>query len=283
MNPIPWHRTLGVLRSLVIYWRPGRQRGLRRLYRPFLQEPALVFDVGAHLGDRTRAFASLGARVVALEPQPHLFRWLQRLVGSRAGVILRPEGVGRHAGEATLAVSPRTPTVSTLSRHWQTDLGRSNPSFGTVTWEESVRIPMVTLDQLIAEYGLPDFCKIDVEGFEAEVLAGLSQPVPALSLEFVAGALEIAKDAVRRLAALGPYEYNAIRGERRQYLFARWLPAEALLQWLEQGADALPSGDIYARLPGSRGSRAHLPGRPQPKAERQHVSTVPPSARGLQP
>lgn len=252
-----WQHTLGILRSLVIYWRPGRQRGLRRLYRPFLGSRALVFDVGAHLGDRTRAFTSLGARVVALEPQPHLFPWLRRLVGSRPGVILRQEGVGRHPGEATLAVSRRTPTVSTLSHHWQTDLGRNNPSFGAVAWEESVRIPMVTLDQLIEEYGLPDFCKIDVEGFEAEVLGGLSQPIPALSLEFVAGALEIAGEAVRRLAALGPYEFNAVRGEQRQYLFAEWLPASTLLHWLREGADALPSGDIYARLPDPVGHQTH--------------------------
>jgi FkbM family methyltransferase len=249
VNRIDWQSALGVLRSLAIYWRPGRQRGLRRLYRPFLPQGALVFDVGAHLGDRTRAFSGLGARVVALEPQPQLFRWLQRLVGSRPDVILREEAVGREPGEALLAVSRRTPTVSTLSRHWQTDLGRSNPSFGSVSWEGSVPVPLVTLDQLIAEYGLPDFCKIDVEGYEAEVLAGLSQPIPALSLEFVAGALDVAEAAVRRLLALGPYEFNAIRGEQRSYLFRDWLGAEAVLEWLGRGADSLPSGDIYARLP----------------------------------
>ena len=63
-------RWLGLARSLVIYWRPGRQRGLRELYRPFLCAGDLAFDVGAHLGDRTAAFQKLGARVVALEPQP---------------------------------------------------------------------------------------------------------------------------------------------------------------------------------------------------------------------
>jgi FkbM family methyltransferase len=249
VNRIGWQSALGILRSLAIYWRPGRQRGLRRLYRPFVPRGALVFDVGAHLGDRTRAFSGLGARVVALEPQPRLFRWLRRLVGSRPDVILREEAVGREPGEAMLAVSRRTPTVSTLSRHWQTDLGHNNPSFGDVCWEESVPVPLVTMDQLIAEYGLPDFCKIDVEGFEAEVLAGLSQPVPALSLEFVAGALDVAEAAVRRLVALGPYEFNAIRGEQRSYLFRDWLGAEAMLEWLGRGAGSLPSGDIYARLP----------------------------------
>src|SRR5690606_17457557 len=60
-------RWLGITRSLIVYWRPGRQRGLRDLYRPFVAPGGLVFDVGAHIGDRTAAFASLGARVVALE------------------------------------------------------------------------------------------------------------------------------------------------------------------------------------------------------------------------
>lgn len=263
MNRIDWQSALGILRSLAIYWRPGRQRGLLRLYRPYVPHGALVFDVGAHLGDRTRAFSRLGARVVALEPQPQLFRWLRRLVGSRPDVILRGEAVGRESGEAMLAVSRKTPTVSTLSQHWQTDLGHNNPSFGAVSWEDSVPVPLVTMDQLIAEYGLPDFCKIDVEGFEAEVLAGLSRPVPALSLEFVAGALDVAEAAVRRLVALGPYEFNAIRGEQRSYLFRDWLGAEAMLEWLGRGAGSLPSGDIYARLPirepGAAAPNRHLP------------------------
>lgn len=245
-----WQAHLGVLRSLVIYWRPGRQRGLRRLYRPFVPPGALVFDVGAHLGDRTRAFAALGARVIALEPQPHLFRWLQRLVGSQPGVTLRPEAVGCAPGRATLAISRRTPTVSSLSSEWPNALGRRNPAFDRVSWEESVQVPVITLDQLIAEYGLPGFCKIDVEGFEAEVLAGLSQPLPALSLEFVAGALDVATASVRQLDALGPYRFNAIAGERRRFLFADWLEAGRLLAWLEGGAGGFASGDIYARLEG---------------------------------
>jgi FkbM family methyltransferase len=243
-----WQGGLGILRSLVVYWRPGRQRALRRLYRPYVPRDALVFDVGAHLGDRTRAFADLGARVVALEPQPRLHAWLRRLVGSRPGVTLRGEAVGSEPGEAELALSRRTPTVSTLSRVWRTELGDRNPSFRDVTWDDTIRVRVVTLDMLIGEYGLPDFCKIDVEGFEAEVLSGLSRPLPALSLEFVAGALDIALACVRRLAELGQYEFNAIRGEERRYRFSGWLASGAMVDWLERGAEGLPSGDIYARL-----------------------------------
>jgi len=243
-----WQSALGILRSQVIYWRPGRQRALRALYRPHVPPRGLVFDVGAHLGDRTRAFADLGARVVALEPQPGVYRWLERRVGSSPGVSLRTEAVGPEPGQATLAVSRRTPTLSTLSGSWKSEIGQRNPTFRHVSWDEALTVRVVTLDQLIQEYGVPDFCKIDVEGFEAEVLAGLSQPIPALSFEFVAGALEIAEQCVRRLALLGVYEFNAVRGERRSYLFPSWHSAETMLDWLRQEAEGISSGDIYARL-----------------------------------
>ena len=249
-----WQSALGILRSLIIYWRPGRQRALRNLYRPHVPSDGLVFDIGAHLGDRTRAFSDLGARVIALEPQPGVYRWLERRVGASARVSLRTEAVGPEPGEATLAISRRTPTLSTLSGSWKSQIGERNPTFRHVSWDEAVTVRVVTLDQLIEEYGVPDFCKIDVEGFEAEVLAGLSQPVPALSFEFVAGALEIAEQCIRRLSILDVYEFNAVRGERRSYLFPAWQSADLMLRWLEQGADAISSGDVYARLPKESGN-----------------------------
>lgn len=241
-------RWLGLLRSLALYRRPGRQRGLKRLYRAFVGSGDVVFDVGAHLGDRTAAFAALGARVIALEPQPEVLRWLRRLVGRNPAVTIRAEAVGREPGTARLAVSRRNPTVSTLAEEWRSHIGEANPTFADVRWQETVEVPVTTLDALIARYGVPAFCKIDVEGFEAEVLAGLSRAVPALSVEFVAGAVGVAVDCVARLAALGRYEFNAIPGEEREFLSERWLTAAEMTTWLAQGAGGVSSGDVYARL-----------------------------------
>ena len=147
----------GLLRSLIVYWRPGRQKGLRRLYRPLVEPGDLVFDVGAHLGDRSVAFAALGARVVALEPQPQVVPWLRRIVGRKYRIIVRAEAVGRAAGTARLAISRRTPTVSTLAQTWRKKLPETNPSFRRIHWEDAAEVPVITLDALIEIYGLPRF------------------------------------------------------------------------------------------------------------------------------
>jgi FkbM family methyltransferase len=238
----------GLLRSLLVYWRPGRQRALRQLYAPFVREGGLAFDVGAHLGDRTVAFASLGARVVALEPQPHVAAWLRRITRGHRGVLVLEEAVGRTVGTARLAVSRRNPTVSTLSSGWRAAMMERNPGFRGVSWDAEVEVPLTTLDALIARFGVPDFCKLDIEGHEAEALAGLNHPLPALSFEFVRGGLAVATECVRRLAALAPYRFNAVAMEERTFRFDSWLSSEKTLRWLEAGAEDLPFGDLYGRL-----------------------------------
>lgn len=238
---------IGLARSLIVYWRPGRQRRLRHLYAPFVHEGDLVFDVGAHLGDRSAAFAALGGRVVAIEPQPRIARWLRLLVGRNARIEIRTEAVGARPGIESLAISRRHPTVSTMSDAWPEVAAERNPGFEGVRWDERVHVPVVTLDGLIERYGEPSFCKIDVEGYEAEVLRGLGRPLRALSVEFVSGQLDVAVACVRRLQELADYRYNVVLGERRDFALAAWMSADEVLTWLEAGAGGASSGDIYAK------------------------------------
>lgn len=241
-----FRRFLGTLRSLCIYWRPGRQRGLQRFYSQFMAAGDLVFDLGAHVGDRSAAFARLGARVVALEPQPQLLPVLRRAVRGAGDVTVIASAVGASPGEARLRLCSANPTVSSLSADWMSTVTRSNPGFSRVSWDDDVTVPVTTLDALIADHGVPAFCKIDVEGFESAVLAGLTQPVPALSFEFVPGTESIALACVERLDQLGDYRYNIVLGEQRGFVLPDWQASGAIRHWLETHG-CRQSGDVYAR------------------------------------
>src|SRR5947208_5997118 len=106
----------GVLRSLRIYY-GGRRRhaAMDRLYRQFVRPGDLVFDIGAHVGDRVAAFRRLGARVVAVEPQPLLLKTLQLLYGRDRSIEIEPVAAGREEGELVLNLNLANPTVSTAS------------------------------------------------------------------------------------------------------------------------------------------------------------------------
>ena len=240
-------QTLGLIRSLVIYCRPGRQASLRRLYRPFVRAGEPVFDIGAHLGDRSRAFAALGASVIALEPQAQLFPWLRRLCRRYPRITVLRMAAGASDGVAQIAVSSSNPTVSSMAPDWRRDVPAHQAGFRGVRWDAAQTVDVCTLDQLIREFGRPAFCKIDVEGYEAEVLAGLSQPIDALSLEFIGGMLAPTKRCIDILEALAPYRYNVIVGEGRRFLFSDWQSPLAIRHWLERDSGAVASGDLYAR------------------------------------
>jgi FkbM family methyltransferase len=243
-------RACGLARSLLIYHGlPWRRRALRRLYGQFLGPGDLAFDVGAHVGDRTRCFADLGARVVAIEPQPDLAARLRRQFAGEPKVAVIEGALGARPGCATLFLSRRTPTVTTLSARWIQQV-RHTAGFERVAWEDRHEVAVTTLDELIARHGRPRFCKIDVEGFEAEVLRGLSQPLPALSFEYLPATIEVALEAIARLLDLGAYRFNLAEGERLRWLWPEWRGRREVEGWLALRRPGDLSGDVYARLEG---------------------------------
>lgn len=174
----------GVLRSLRIYY-GNRRHGpaIDRLYGQFVKPGDLVFDVGAHVGDRIAAFRRLGARIVAVEPQPALIKTLHLLYGRDPNVTIEAAAVGRQPGVIELNINVDNPTVTTASADFIAAAANA-PGWQGQAWSKRMPVPLTTIDALIARHGLPAFIKIDIEGYEAEALAGLGQPVPALSFEF---------------------------------------------------------------------------------------------------
>ena len=245
-------RYLGIARSLGLYYGiPLRARRMRRFYAGFVPANGLCFDVGAHAGNRVRCWRSLGARVVAVEPQPDFVRILQRLFGRDPAVTVLATALGAADGEARLWASARTPTVSTLSQAWLARVGDA-PSFRGVSWRSGPLVPVTTLDALIERFGAPDFVKVDVEGMEGDVLAGVSQPLKALSFEYLPVARDLAIACVERLAALGDYAFNWSPGEALKLGRDRWCGAREICRWLEGLPEGASSGDVYARLGAAR-------------------------------
>jgi membrane glycosyltransferase len=237
---------LGVARSLRIYYsNAARRAAMLRLYGAFVRAGDLVFDLGAHVGDRTAAFRRLGARVVAVEPQPALANTLRLIYGLDRNVTIEPVAVGRRLGRAALRLNLVNPTVSSAS---DTFVRAAHGAHGWEgqAWTRTIEVPLITLDTLIACYGLPAFIKIDVEGFEAEVLAGLSKAVPALSFEFTTIQREVAAACIARCRALGYTRFNAALGETQKFVYPTWQSADEIAAWLAALPHEANSGDVYA-------------------------------------
>jgi FkbM family methyltransferase len=150
---------------------------LIKFYSQFIKPDDLCFDVGAYIGDYTEVFNKLGAKVVAIEPQPHCVKYLKKRFKNNPDINIIGKGLADKAGELEFYICEEADTVSTFSREYQ------NTHFKGYNWNKKIKVSVTTLDALIEQFGLPDYCKIDVEGFEYQVLKGLTKPIPLISIE----------------------------------------------------------------------------------------------------
>lgn len=240
-------RVLGISRSLLIYYgQPWQRRKLQRFYRSVVRPGDLAFDIGAHVGSRSRTLLSLGASVVAVEPQSDFANLIRRRLRHERLTLLH-KAVGRHPGVADLHVSSRHPTVTTSSPSWISYVSDSQ-GFEKVAWDRLERVEMTTLDEMISAYGLPAFCKIDVEGSEADILRGLSHAIPMIAFEYLPAAMSVALEALEEVRRLGHYQFNRTIGEDHHFIHHAWLTAEQMAEELSKLQGSTRSGDIYARL-----------------------------------
>lgn len=200
------------------------------LYATKLRFGNLAFDIGANRGDHTKLMLARGAKVVALEPQPSLAAQLaQRLTNATVLAM----AAGDAPGQAELHLAAGRDDVASLEASW------ANHCDVPLTWENSVQVPVTTVDRLIHDHGEPTLLKIDTEGFEDRVLRGLSRPVEHILFEVHASIPHVASSAFERLGELGHYEYSMMWPQSWQFHRERQRAGEIL-------ADLPVLGDVYA-------------------------------------
>ena len=213
-------------------------------YKRFVNPGDLCFDVGANIGNRTEVFLSLGAQVVAIEPQRECAKILKLRFGNK--IQLKQMALGESETSAQIYIS-ETSEISSLSKEWIDSVSQSR--FSTTQWNKTESVEITTLDTLITSYGLPKFCKIDVEGYEEEVLKGLSQRIQFISFEYtIPERLTNFYNCISLLSKIDNFQCNYTIGERMEFELTEWVSKEELKDRISSLSEKSLYGDIYIRF-----------------------------------
>ena len=218
-----------------------------QFYSRFISTDDICFDIGANVGNRTKVFLRLGAWVVAVEPQQRCINLLKQAFGDHPRLQLVQRALGEADGQAELLISEAN-TISTLSAEW-IEAVKNSGRFSEYSWDKKQVVQLTTMDSLIAEYGVPAFIKIDVEGFEFQVIRGLSRSVRVLSLEFTPEFMDAALQCIEHLQRLGNIRMNYSIEENMSLELDEWVSPEECIRVLSKlGRDNKIFGDLYVRF-----------------------------------
>jgi len=224
-------------------WRFKSFLRIKYFYSSFIKKGDLCFDIGANRGQYTKIFLQLGARVVSVEPQKTCLKMLYKLYGQNKLVDIVGKAVGSHEGVKEMIICNKSSSLSTLSQMWMNE-SRHSINFNEI---KKQKVELITLDKLIERYGLPKFCKIDVEGYELEVLKGLSRRIPILCFEFVKEFPSQTQKCIERILSIGPAKYNFTINNNYEFYFRKWVNETQLFETLISIENHRLWGDIYIK------------------------------------
>lgn len=229
-------------RYLLTGQRRKRRNGMIKFYSQFIQKNDICFDIGANIGNRSDIFLQLGAKVIALEPQMEEYTFLKNRFSGNFTAI--NSAVGYEEGKGKIYFSNAS-TISSMSEEWISKVKAER--FENYNWEEEGEVNVIPLERLFKVYGLPKFIKIDVEGYEYEIIRGLKQPVKYLSFEYTHPEYtDKAIQCITHLSRLGDAKYNIANFENMYFEFKDWIDEDALLRYFDtKRKERSLNGDIY--------------------------------------
>lgn len=243
---IQYYRYLRIWNKVRSRNKPGPDSRVKELgfYSQFLGKGDICFDIGANIGDKCDLFLELGAKVIAVEPQESCWRVLNRRF-KNDNVCVETVALADKEEVCTLFID-RSHTLATISKAWINSMKESG-RFPSHKWGSKLSVRTKTLDMLITKYGKPAFCKIDVEGFELDVLRGLSEPIRMIGLEFVPERIENSLSCVDYLAKLGEAEFNYCLNDSNSFALSAWVDCESIKKTLNEMDKSIENyGDVYA-------------------------------------
>lgn len=251
-----------ILRQTPIYWAVRYLRVKRMhakwtshdqkmfdFYSQFISPGSLVFDIGANIGNRVKIFLRLGANVVAVEPLEECVRILHEVYKKNPRLTIVNKACGESVGKSKIWIS-NIDVLSSMSEEWIRAVKNSKRFGKYVNWRRQRIVEVITLDALIEEYGVPVFIKIDVEGYEYEVLRGLSRSVKALSFEFTPERIETSFKCIKYLQTLGEIYLNFSVGESMEFALEEWVTPSEMVNFLSNLKSDRLFGDVYVRFQG---------------------------------
>lgn len=216
--------------------------GMVNFFRPLAGKGKLIFDIGANIGDYADIFSELSAKTICVEPQSECVKILQEKFGNSKKIEIIHAGVGKAPGVLELNISSVNHPNSTFSKEFV-----KNSRYSDLPWDKKEKVKIITLRQMIKKYGVPDFCKIDVEGFEWEVISTLDKPIPCISFEILNETKEITYKIIRFLDKLGHYEYNLAEAMKMEMGNERWVSGKEMIEMVKSNQLDSLTGDVYAR------------------------------------
>ncbi len=195
----------------------------------------LAFDIGANKGNKTKALLKLGFTVIALEPEKKAISTLQYRYKNNDKIKIVEKGVSSAEGFTAIYITEGRSGLNTMNTKWKDSLNDEDENRWQkqVEFKQHYQVPLTTIDILCAEFGNPYFIKIDVEGFELEVIKGIKS-LPNF-LTFEANLPEFTKETVECLEALYTLNKNILFNYsfEEKLVLKEWITFNEMVKYIE--------------------------------------------------